>query len=210
MRADGECRSLQGVEVDGNLADRLEGVEMQGDALAEAGVGEGPDGLEDASFVVGQQHGDQAGLGGEARGAAGGVGEETVVDQLACGVDREFVEGVAAGCEGPAGFEHGGVFARGEGDGAGGPLAKAEEGGVVRLGATAGEDHFVGEGPEEAGEGFAGLFEDLAGPSASGVPTAGVGKRVALPAGDGVDNLGQRRRGGVVIEVDHGAEGVSE
>ena len=54
-------RHVQFAEIDGQLADDLDGVGVAGDAGAVADCGDFGDGLQHAGFVVGQLHADQPG-----------------------------------------------------------------------------------------------------------------------------------------------------
>ena len=54
VRGEGHRRRAECAEVDGELADDLRGVGVEGDAVLVADGGEFGDGLEDAGFVVGR------------------------------------------------------------------------------------------------------------------------------------------------------------
>src|SRR5687768_13210147 len=87
-------------------------------------------------------------------------------------------------------------------DSAGSRTSEAKEGQVVRLGGAAGEEDFVGGGVEEMGNTFARVFEGLARLPAGAVAAGGVAGPLQEIRLHRLPDRGQKRRGGVVVEVD--------
>lgn len=195
-----------GGEVDGDLAEGLDGVGVQRDAELRGDVGEFADRQDRADLVVGPHdrgQGDVVGVTGDRR--AQGVGVDPAVR-----VDGEVLDGGALVFAEPVdGVEDGVVF-----DGARenprpcgvrvapGPV-QALHGEVVGLRAAGGEDDLTGPGAERLREGLAGFLDRAAGPAAGCVEGRGVAGGAEM-RGECLDRLGEHRGGRGVVEVCHG------
>jgi hypothetical protein len=78
----------------------------------------------------------------------------------------------------------------------------AKDGVIVRFGAAAGEDDFLGAGADQGGDLFTGGFDGGAGALAGGVDGSSVGEFAREMGKHGVEHFGLDGRGGVEIEVD--------
>ena len=189
-------------EVEGELGGGLNGVGMEEDGGV-VGLGETgklADGLDGSGLVVGEHDGDELCVGAE--GGFEGVGIDEAV-----GGGREVGDVEAATVEGLGGVEDGVVLDFG-GDEVGG-LALVEEGAedagegeVVALGASGGEDDLLGRTVEETGDGGSGVLDGGAGSLTGVVRGAGVAEGLDPEGAHGVDDLGEKRGGGVGVEVD--------
>ncbi|CAM5194500.1 hypothetical protein BLIC30S_01843 [Bacillus licheniformis] len=206
VAGDGHRGEAGGREVDGDLADGLDGVGVQGDAELGGGVGESADRHDRADLVVRPHDGGE----GDGTGVAGdGLTEGLGVD-AAVAVDGEVLDvGALVRGEPVDGVEHGVVLDRtGEDAGAAGvgvaagPV-EALHGEVVGLGAAGGEDDLAGPRAERGGEHLAPFLDGPPGASAGGVQGGGVARDGEV-GGHRLDRLGQHGRGRGVVEVSHG------
>ena len=78
----------------------------------------------------------------------------------------------------------------------------SEEGEVVALGASGGEDDLGGAAVEEAGDGLAGVVDGGAGVLTLLMDGAGVAELLDPEGTHGVEDLGEQRGGGVGVHVD--------
>lgn len=83
-----------------------------------------------------------------------------------------------------------------------------EEDEVIGLGGAAGEDELGGVGGDQAGKGVTGGAEGVAGALTGGVDAGGIAEAGQEGVGDGVADLGERLRGGVVVEINLSASHV--
>ena len=71
--------------------------------------------------------------------------------------------------------------------------------GVVRLGPSAGENHFPGSAIEDLGHAFSGLVQDITGFLAHRVDTGGIAKMLGEIGNHGLKNLGVQGRGASMV-----------
>ena len=116
----------------------------------------------------------------------------------AAGIDGQPFDRHAAGFKVPQRFDHARVFEVRR-DRSRRPRAEDRE--VVRFGRPAGERHFIGECAEQPGDGFAGVFECLPGLPSGRVRRRRIAGRVRQHRPHRLPCFGEKRRGGVVIEV---------
>lgn len=203
MGTKGDEVGSEGLGLEGDFAEGLDGVAMDEGSGAVGDCGDFGEGVEDAGFVVGEHGADEGGTGGA-------EGLELVEVEAAIGEEGEIDGLVAAGLE--DGFEPGDgwMFEGGKKDGVAGAWGGmggegAEDGEVVAFGAAAGEDDGGGRGGDGGGDLGAGAVDGKGGGAGEGVGGGGIGKlggEVGLhDLNDRVINLG----GCVVVEIDHGA-----
>src|SRR5947207_1222247 len=78
---------------------------------------------------------------------------------------------------------------------------QAKEGEVVRLGGAAGEDDLIGLSAEQGGGSLAGVLQGLASAAADTMSAGGIAEGVGEIGAHRLPDGGQRRRGGVVVEI---------
>jgi len=193
-----------GAEIERQLAGDLHGVGVEESAGGVGDGGERCDGLDDAGLVIGEHDGDEFGVGanggdeiGRFDEALGSGGEEGDVDVAALERFGCVKDGVV--------LEAGGdnvvlLFGGGElgGDG-------AEDGEIVALGASGGEDDLGGAAVQEARDGVAGVVDGGAGDLALLVDRAGVAVMLHPKREHGLEDFRKDRRGGVRVHINAGA-----
>jgi hypothetical protein len=211
VAGDGHEVDVVGDDVDGDLADGLNGVAMEEDTLLMAELADGLDGLDDADFVVGVHDGDEDGL-------VGAFGDDGALEVFhvneAVGLDGEVGDAEAGLLETLTGVE-GGLVLGDLGDDVVAALlvhlGNTLDGEVGALGGAGGEDDLLGGATDEAGDLFAGLLDTLLGFPAEGVVARG---GVAEDAGEvghhGFEHARVERRGGVIVHVDGQLDALGE
>lgn len=182
--------------VDGEFAEGLGGVGVEGDLAAAAEVGDFEDGLHGAGFVVDPLDGNEV----------GGLGEglfEGIEVEAAGGVDGDEDDFGPLLPEGVERFQNGGVLDGGGHDAAGAAAGGGgEEDEVVGFGAAAGENKLFGAATEQVGEVSAGLGEGAPRTVAGGVVAGGVAEGGAHGVGHCLADFGQGPGCRVVVEED--------
>lgn len=181
----GDCVEIDVLEIDGDFAGGLDAIGMEERAGGVRDFGHRFDVLDGAELVVGVHDGDERGVG------ADGVPDSSGRDEaVRVGFDDGDVEIAAGG-------EDGGVLnVRGDD-----VAVYAEDGEVVRFGAAAGENDFLGRAVEEGGNLAAGAFEDLFGLLAGLMDTGGIPESIAEDGHERVDHGRCDGRRCVVIEI---------
>ena len=193
--AEGQEIDTERLHLDGEFAGDLNGVGVGKDALAATDGGDFLDGEHDAGLVVGVHDRDDGGVGSD------GLFEDVEVEG-AIGLDGEIGDFEALFFEVFAEVDVGGVLDLGGDDVAfAGGDEGGLEGGVVGLGAAAGEEDFAGIGTDEGGDLFPGLFDVTVDLGAEGVGAGGVTPVFAQEGDHGVDHFWGDPGGGVVIEI---------
>ncbi len=207
----GEAEEIdaEGEDIDGDLADGLNGVGVDEGAGGMGEAGELGDGLEDAGLVVGEHEADEclmgAGVWGEGArerlgrdAAGGGDGKEGEVDAVVLKGFGRVKDGVV--------LDGGGDEVRaGRAGGAGGGGEREEDAGegvVVALGAAGGEDDLGGAGVEEGGDGVAGSLDGGLGVLSVLVDGARVAEVLEEEGMHGLEDVRGEGRGAVRVEVD--------
>jgi uncharacterized protein (TIGR02271 family) len=176
--------------VDRHPAHRLHRIAVKGDRAGKIGYR-----LDGSGFVVRQHHRYQPRLRPQQGGQCLGPDDAGAVHRQIIDAEADFFQTAQR-------LGNGRMFDGTGGDVAGRVAGEAEDGEVVRLGAAAGEDHLIGAGAEEGGDALAGVLQRLAGAAAGAVGTGRVAVQVDEVRLHRVPDGGQRRRGGVVVEVD--------
>ena len=199
VAGDGHDVDVVGDDVDGDLADGLDGVAVEEHALLVAELADLLHGLDDADLVVCVHDADENGL------VVHGALEVFDVDE-AVGLDREVGDAVALLLKLLAGVERGLVLGDLGDDVVAAllvHLGDALDGEVGGFGGSGGEDDLLGGSTDELGDLLAGLLDALLGFPAEGVVAAG---GVAEDAGEvghhGLKHARVERGGGVVVHVD--------
>src|SRR5579872_6518529 len=99
------------MKIDGQLADRLNGIDMQGDFALSTLFGEWGDVLNDSGFIVRENHCDQPEISPQRFVGNGGN------DHEALGIDGQRCQAPTLALEETARLEHGRMLAGGESDG---------------------------------------------------------------------------------------------
>ena len=211
---EGEEVGVHGVDIDGEVADGLGGVDEERDGHVAADGADAVDGLEGAGDIGGVDGGDEACVGLDGGVDGGGVDEAGVrIGRDACEGDelRELVG------EGVDGAEDGVVLHIGDDGVEGARVAalvagevgaeEALDGDVEGAGGAVGEDDGVGRGGVDEGcDGGAAFGEECGGAGCFVVgASAGGGADLGVEAGHGLgDGGGFGEAGGGVVEIDAG------
>ncbi|EAU63381.1 conserved hypothetical protein [Stigmatella aurantiaca DW4/3-1] len=185
----------------GQLAHRLHRVRVEENAALAAGEGGLPRGLHHARFVVGPHQGAQGRLRRE--GLQHRLGGHPAVR---AGPEPHHLRAQLLQLRHRG--EHRRVFDGGGDDAPPERILAREEGALqrqrVRLGARAGEAHLLGLAPQHPGDPGPRGVQTPPGFTASPVDAGGVaGAPLQDGLGEGLGDLGEQRRGRVVIPVDH-------
>ena len=199
MAGEREHVDVVGDDVDGDLADGLDGVGVEDDALFVAERADFLDRLDDADFVVGVHDRDEDGL------VVHGALEVFDVDE-AVALHGEIGDAEALLFELLAGVEDGLVLGD-FGDDVVAALAvhlgDALDGEVVGLGGAGGEDDFLGGAADERGDLLACLVDGLLGfPAEAVIARSGVAEDAGEVGHHGFEHARVERGGGVVVHVD--------
>ena len=209
MTGKGKQIHLERVDINGDFSGGLHGVGVEINVCFLREAADFFERLDGAELVVGVHDGDENGFGPD--GSA-----QILHIYLSFAIGRQIGDGHALFFEGLAGIEDGFVF-DGRGDDVLAGFAGAhsqdwlchnpEDGVIVRFGAAAGKDDFLGAGADQGGHLFAGGFDGGASALARCVDGSGVGKFGGEIGKHGVEHFRLDGRGGVEIEVDavHGA-----
>ena len=200
---DGQRGEPRQVRVDGQRAEGLHGVAVEGDPELLREGGDLRDGLDGAHLVVGPHDGQQRGgarVAGQFLPHGGRVHAAGRVDGQPDGL------GALVGGQPLDGVGHRGVLHRGDEDAAAAGVllapvpVQALDGQVVGLGAPGGEDHLDGLRAQGRGDVLAGLLDDGARRAAGAVQRGRVAAAGQL-LGDRGERGGPEGRGGGVVEV---------
>ena len=199
VRGEGHQVDSHRLHVDGNLAHRLGRVAVEEDALL---PGDPPDlrhGVDGPHLVVGRHDGNQDRPLRDRRQDIRGRDEAVAIHRKAGDLVSQFLEPGAAVQHrlvlGAAGDDVPSLPVEG--------LRDAEEGQVVRLGRSAGEDDLPRSGVNQGRHRFPGLLHRLLGPPAEGVASAGGVSELPGEKGEHrLQHFGIDRSGGLVIHVD--------
>jgi len=198
VRGDGKKIDAEGFYIERNFSGGLHGVGVEIDIALRGEFADLSERLHGAEFVVGVHDGDERGV--RAKGFFDLVDSDDAV-----GIDREISDGHAVLFERLAGVEDGFVFDVGGDDmlgGAGSGADDSENGVIVGLGSTAGEDNFLRTGVEKCGDLIARGFDGGASALADSVDRG----RIAEFGGEIGKHCVEDGRfdggGGVEIEVD--------
>ena len=206
VRGEAEQVDIQGLDVEWELAGRLDGVGVEGDAAVQGGaspadgLGDLGDGLQGAHLVVGEHDVDERGV--RVHGVDDGAGADR-----AFGVDGNVGDLEAEALQIIAGVQ-GGVMLNGRGDDAvprpgqtlreGDALERAVDG----LRAAAGEDQLAGPGVENGGCHRARGVNGGRGGASERVEAAGVPETLGGKGRHGRSNLRAYGGGRCVVDVD--------
>ncbi len=191
------------LDIDRNLADSLDSIGVEENALLVAELADLGDGLDDADLVVRVHNRHEDGL----VGAFANDGVLQLVERdKAVGLGSEIGDAVALFLQLLAGIEDCLVLG-GLGDDVVAALAvhlrDALDGEIIGLGSAGGEDDLLGGGADQLGNLFAGLFHALLGLPSKGVVAAGSVAELHAEVGHHrFEHAGVQRRGGVVVHVD--------
>jgi hypothetical protein len=213
----------QAVEVEGQLARGLAGIGVERDAGGAGDHGNLLDGLDDARLIVGVHDRDQPGVRPQLPAHVFGIDPSATIDRQVAhlmaqrlqesarrqdgrvfdlrrdDVDRLRPSGLAAVPPAEQRSRQGTEAARLPLDSR--SPGDSLDGQIVRLGAGAGEDNFLGLGVDQIGHLSPRLLHQLPCLFAEGVQTGWVAKNVQVP-NDSLFHFRGQGRGGVVVEVD--------
>jgi len=203
VRGSGKKIDAESFYVEGNFSGGLYSVGVEIDVALCGELSNFGERLHGAEFVVGVHDGDERGV--RTKGFF-----DLVDGDDALGIYGEVGDGDAVFFKGLAGVEDGFVFDVGCDDVlgcAGSGTNDSEDGVIVGLGATAGEDDLLRAGAEKSSDLIAGGFDGGAGTLANGVNGGGVAEFGGEIGKHRVEDGGLDGGGGVEIEIDavHGA-----
>ena len=183
------------LEINGNLAERLDGVHVEGDAVGARDGPDGGNGLDRPHLAVGVHHADGEGVGPE--GALDVIGIDHAVF-----VHRQIRHGDAESLQGLGRAQHGVMLDPG-GDEVARPLGRhqALHGEVVGFRSAGGEDDLLGPRPQETRHPLAGGVESLPGLPPETVNAGGVAEVFSEVRKHLRHDLGMHGRRRVVIQV---------
>ena len=166
VAGDGEQVAADLLHVDGELAGCLDGVGVEIDVGFGGDLADLFDGLDRAGLVVGHHDADELGIRPERAAHVGRID-----DAFAAYGQKGHLD--AALCQALGGVEDGVVF-DGRGDEVVAGLDESEDGEIVALGASAGEDDLGGAAVQQRGDRLAGVLDGGAGVLAVEVDRRGV------------------------------------
>src|SRR5581483_4285611 len=210
VRGEGKQIHAEFVNVHGELSNGLHGVGVKVDIVLRRDAADFLERLDGAEFVVGVHDGNEAGVRANGFANRFGIDEAIAIHRQVGDTDASpanvfFGATCRGGFNRLAGVEDGFVFEVGGDDvlgGTGSIADDAEDGVIVRFGAAAGEDDFLGTRVEKSGDLFASGFHGGPGALADGVDRRGVAEFRRKIGQHRVEDLGIDGGGGVMVEVD--------
>ena len=193
VRRQRERSRFQIVEVDGDLANRLDRVEMQRNSEPHAPSGERLCVQNHAGLVMGQDRAGQADF-------APRQVVQPILEDAAVRIDVEQAHPPAALLERTACLAGCRMFTGGAEDRGRLFGGKTEDRQIDRLGAAAGEDHLLGICTEHGRDPFPRVLQSSACDAAFCVRASRIGKALAVMGRQGVHHFGQGPRAGIVIQ----------
>src|SRR6185437_94443 len=198
MRGEREEINLEFVDVEGNFARGLNRVGVKINVGFESDAANFRDGLDGAELIIRVHHGDENGFGANRAANVFGIDNAVARNRKPSDFNSPLFEGFD-------GVEDG-VVLDGRADNvlfvAGHRGDEAENGEIVRFGATAGEYSFGWLSADERSHRLTRGLDGAAGVLASGVNRAGVAIAFGEERQHRVENFAVNGSGGVVIQVD--------